>query len=167
MWMLRRKIKPPLVCMMCLLFQTTRRQCLLLQILGCSNDDVEVDEDFNITHKEEDEEILDLSQEESSIINNTPTLLVTKKLKSWVWEHFSKMTTKGECLCKLCKNTVCYSLSYSTNMLACYLECSHPRFFRNTLVIEQTGLLRRMGSPLVPHLANAVALDLLRRSHLG
>ena len=90
--------------------------------LGCSNDDVEVDEDFDISHEEDDEEILDLSQEESSIINNTPTLLVTKKLKSWVWEHFSKMTTKGECLCKLCKNIVLFYFSCWFFIKCSYLD---------------------------------------------
>ena len=38
----------------------------------------------------------------------TPLMVVTfsKKLKPWVWEHFKKMATKGECVCTICNQIV-------------------------------------------------------------
>jgi hypothetical protein len=66
----------------------------------------------------------------------TPLMVVTfsKKLKPWVWEHFKKMATKGECVCTICNQIVWYTLSFSTNILLRHIECHHPNIYSEYLL---------------------------------
>jgi hypothetical protein len=65
----------------------------------------------------------------------TPTVVTSsKKMKSWVWEHLKTTATKGECVCTICNQIVWYTLSFSTNILSCHIECHHPNIYLEYLL---------------------------------
>ena len=54
----------------------------------------------------------------------TPLMVVTfsKKLKPWVWEHFKKMATKGECMCTIWASAQTFFHATLSNTTQIYIQ---------------------------------------------
>ena len=92
----------------------------------------------------------------SSMVAPSASASLKTTNKSWVWQYFTKKATKGECSCKICNETVWYTLSYSTNMLAHHIQRRHRSTFADHLSEKACGIITKED-----------AMNPCKRSHLN